>query len=51
MALLARGGSYEESNAKLKKMMEKQGGALEWSKEQNAEFELDKTALICLSRK
>lgn len=32
-------------------MMEKQGGALQWSEEQNAEFELEKTALICLSRK
>lgn len=51
VALAARGKSYEEANSKLKKMMEKEGGALEWSKEHNAEFELDKTALICLSRK
>jgi len=51
VALVARGESYEESNAKLKNMMEKSGGALEWSEEQNAEFELEKTALICLSRK
>ncbi|KAG1889997.1 hypothetical protein F4604DRAFT_642211 [Suillus subluteus] len=31
--------------------MEKQGGALEWSEGHNAEFELEKTALICLSSK
>jgi hypothetical protein len=50
VALGARGKSYEESNAKLKTMMEKLGGALEWSEEHNAEFELDKTALLCLSK-
>jgi hypothetical protein len=32
-------------------MMEKQNGALDWSREHNAEFELDKTALVCLSRR
>ncbi|KIK45269.1 hypothetical protein CY34DRAFT_78256 [Suillus luteus UH-Slu-Lm8-n1] len=31
--------------------MEKPGGALEWSRNHNAEFELDKTALICVSRR
>lgn len=31
--------------------MEKQGGALDWSKDHNADFELDKTALLCVSRK
>ncbi|KAG2051728.1 hypothetical protein BDR06DRAFT_983476 [Suillus hirtellus] len=31
--------------------MEKPGGALKWSQKHNAEFELDKTALVCLSRK
>jgi hypothetical protein len=49
VALAARGKTYEESNGKLKRMMEKRGGALEWSEQHNAEFELDKTALICLS--
>lgn len=32
-------------------MMEKQGSALDWSKDHNADFELDKTALLCISRK
>jgi hypothetical protein len=31
--------------------MEKPGGALDWSREHDAEFELDSTALVCLSRK
>ncbi|KAG1824556.1 uncharacterized protein BJ212DRAFT_1260835, partial [Suillus subaureus] len=51
IALLAHAKTYEEANNKLKNMMEKPGGTLEWSHEHNAEFELDKTALICLSRK
>ncbi|KAG2072430.1 hypothetical protein BDR04DRAFT_1117022 [Suillus decipiens] len=36
---------------KLKNMMEKDGGTLSWSEEYHVEFELEKTALICLSRK
>jgi hypothetical protein len=50
VALAAKGSSYEAANEKLKQMMERPGGALDWSKEHNAEFELDKTALLCLSR-
>jgi hypothetical protein len=51
VALAARAKSYKESNEKLRHMMEKRGGALEWSEQHHAEFELEKTALICLSRK
>jgi ribonuclease HI len=51
VALAARAKSYEELNKKLRHMMEKRGGALEWSEWHHAEFELEKTALICLSRK
>jgi hypothetical protein len=51
VALAARVKSYEESNEKLRHMMEKRGGALEWSERHHAEFKLEKTALICLSRK
>jgi hypothetical protein len=32
-------------------MMERRGGAIEWSEEHNTEFELEKMALICLSKK
>ncbi|KAG2065425.1 hypothetical protein BDR04DRAFT_1130401 [Suillus decipiens] len=31
--------------------MEKQGGTLDWSREHNTDFKLDKTALLCISRK
>ncbi|KAG2742524.1 hypothetical protein P692DRAFT_20652403, partial [Suillus brevipes Sb2] len=51
IAIAARARTYELANEKLKGMMEKPGGALEWSRKHNAEFELDKTALVCLSRK
>jgi len=50
VALAAKANSYEAANEKLRQMMERPGGALDWSREHNAEFELDKTALLCLSR-
>ncbi|KAJ8584194.1 hypothetical protein M405DRAFT_747481, partial [Rhizopogon salebrosus TDB-379] len=46
IALAASGKSYEEANVKLAAMMEKPGGALDWSRNHNADFELDKTALL-----
>jgi hypothetical protein len=51
MAIVARAKSYKITNGKLKVMMEKPRGALDWSQRHNTKFELDKTALICLSRK
>lgn len=51
IALIAKGKTFKEANEKLKHMMEKPGGALDWSRDHNAEFELDKTALICVSRR
>lgn len=51
IALVAKGKMFEEANKKLKYMIEKPGGALEWSRNHNAEFELDKTALICVLRR
>lgn len=49
VALVARGKSFEEVNEKLKDLMERLGGALEWSEQQNAEFKIEQTALICAS--
>ncbi|KAG1819118.1 uncharacterized protein BJ212DRAFT_1235108, partial [Suillus subaureus] len=46
ITLAAQGTSYEEANGKLKNIIKKQGGALDWSREHNADFELDKTALL-----
>jgi ribonuclease HI len=48
--MLARGRSLTESNGRLKMMMEREGGALEWSGEANCEFEMDKSALMGFSR-
>lgn len=50
VSLIARGRSFAEANEKLRNMMEKEGGALDWSRDQNAEFELEKMALLCISR-
>jgi hypothetical protein len=49
-AFAARGTSFEEANQKLQSMMERPGGALEWSGTHRAEFEIDKTALLCATR-
>ena len=49
-AFAARGKSQEEANKKLKVIMEKDNGALAWGKEHRADFELDKTALLCVTR-
>ena len=49
-AFMARGGTLEEANGKLKTLMEKEGGALSWGNKHEAEFELDKTALLCVTR-
>jgi hypothetical protein len=51
VALIAKGKSYDEAHSKLVNMMEKRGGTLQWSAEHHTEFELDKTTLVCLSRK
>jgi len=45
------GKSYQENNEKLANMMTRQDGATDWSKTHNSNFEIDKFALIHLSRK
>ena len=50
-AFLARGKMLEEPNGKLKNLMEKEGGALSWGERYEAEFKLEKTALICVTRR
>jgi hypothetical protein len=51
VAIAARAKSYEIANGKIKVMIKKPRGALDWSRRHNAKLEQDKTALICLSRK
>ena len=49
-AFITQEESFEKANEKLRDLMEKEGGALEWSRTHHAEFKLNKTALICASR-
>ena len=49
-AYAARRKSLEEANEKLKNLMEGEDGALAWGRKHEAEFELDKTALLCVTR-
>ncbi|EUC61565.1 reverse transcriptase from transposon X-element protein, putative [Rhizoctonia solani AG-3 Rhs1AP] len=50
VALLAEGVDFYRANAKLKRMMERQGGALEWADSHTSEFALEKTALVEFNR-
>jgi len=45
------GNTFQENNTKLINMMTRRGGATEWSKSHNFNFEVDKFALLHLSRK
>ena len=49
IAFLASGSSFVEANRKLQEMMQRDGGALEWSKTHHGEFELGNTVLVCVS--
>ena len=48
-AFAARGKSLEEANQKSKKIMEDDEGALEWGREHESEFKLNKTAPLCVT--
>jgi len=45
------GNTYEENNTKLTNMMTRRNSATNWSKTHNSNFEVDKFALLHLSRK
>ena len=51
IALLAIGSNLEETTEKLRNLMEKEGGGLEWSKSHNSRFEISKSAVLHFSRK
>lgn len=51
VALLATGNTIEEAHRKLKNMMERTGGALEWSTSHNSPFEMTKLAMMNFSPK
>jgi len=43
---IARGKTFKETHAKLKNLMERPNGALDWSKSHNSPFELSKLAVM-----
>lgn len=50
-ALLVAGVTFEENNRKLRKMMNKRGGAYQWAHEHHSMFEITKFELLHLTRK
>ncbi|KAF8672219.1 Reverse transcriptase (RNA-dependent DNA polymerase) [Rhizoctonia solani] len=50
VAFLAEGVDFTQANAKLKRMMERKGGALEWARTHTLDFALEKTALVQFNR-
>ena len=51
VALLATGSTFEATHQKLKDMMERPGGAFDWSSSHNSPFEMNKLALMNFSPK
>lgn len=51
IALLTVGKDFEETTERLKQLMEKEGGRLDWSKSHNSKFEITKSAVLHFSRK
>jgi ribonuclease HI len=50
-AFLVAGNTFQENNDKLRDMMTRPNGATEWSTSHNSNFEVDKFALLHISRK
>ncbi|QRW23082.1 Reverse transcriptase from transposon X-element protein [Rhizoctonia solani] len=50
VAFLAEGVDFTQANAKLKRMMERKGGALKWAQTHTLDFALEKTALVQFNR-
>ena len=51
IAFIAIGDNYHEMTAKLKNIMEKQNGGLDWSKSHNSHFEITKLVILHTSRR
>lgn len=50
IALLAIKGDFVETTARLKNMMEKHEGGLEWSEQHNSRFEISKSAITSIQK-
>jgi hypothetical protein len=51
IALVAIGNDFDELTQRLKTMMTKEEGGLQWSREHNSKFEVSKSVIIHFSRK
>jgi Reverse transcriptase (RNA-dependent DNA polymerase) len=51
IALLGKGEDFEKSTNRLKAMMTKEDGGLQWSKDHNLKFEVSKSVIVHFSRK
>jgi hypothetical protein len=51
VALLVQASTMERAMEKVKEMMEREGGVLDWAKLHTSEFVLKKTALVGFTRR
>ena len=51
IALIAIGEDFDESTRRLKEMMTKENGGLQWSRDHNSRFEVSKSAIIHFTRR
>jgi ribonuclease HI len=51
VALIAVGQDFDETTRKLRTMMTKEDGGLQWSREHNSKFEVSKSAILHASRR
>jgi hypothetical protein len=51
IALVAIGDNFDQTTAKLKNLMEKREGGLDWSRDHNSKFKITKSAVVHSSRK
>jgi hypothetical protein len=51
IALVATGRDFDETTTRLRNLMEKHEGGLEWSKSHNSRFEISKSAVLHATRK
>ena len=51
IAVLAQGNDFTETTQRLKALMTKEDGGLQWSREHNSRFEVSKSAIVHFSRK
>lgn len=51
IALIAIGNDFEETTQRLKNLMNKEQGGLQWSRDHNPRFEVTKSVILHLTRR